>query len=132
MTLCWGHKMPEKFCGVSPDGDKITIALPGEAGAQQSITLTFREASALAMTLPRLLKMAMHLKFADATLRNVYHVGDYSVECASDNKHLLLTLSSGNGFDIVFGLDTEMVPALARDLEDGRTLLTAPRATLPH
>ncbi|SCB10932.1 hypothetical protein GA0061102_100233 [Rhizobium miluonense] len=61
------------------------------------------------MTLPRLLKMAMHLKFADATLRNVYHVGTYSVECASDNKHLLLTLASGNGFDIAFGLDAQIV-----------------------
>ncbi|MGG6892749.1 hypothetical protein [Rhizobium sp. BR 315] len=76
--------------------------------------------------------MVMHLKFADATLRNVYHVGTYSVECASDNKHLLLTLASGNGFDIVFDFDAQIVPALIRDLEAGATLLKAPRTTFPN
>lgn len=90
--------MQDKLCNISPDGDKITIAVSEKSGAAQEITLSFNDASALAMTLPRLLKGGMSHKFADALLRNVYPVREYIVECASDINSLLLILAVGDGF----------------------------------
>jgi hypothetical protein len=124
--------MDDKFCVVSPEGDKITIALHGKAGAPQEITLSFDEASALAMTLPRLLTVALSRRFSDATLRHVYPVRNYTVECASDQRHVLLTLSCGDGFDVVFGLNVRMLPSLARDLAGGQALLETPQSQRHH
>jgi hypothetical protein len=119
-------------CAVSLDGEKIFIALDGGTGAPQEITLSFDEASALAMTLPRLLTMAMNRRFADAAKRHVYLVHGYTVECASDQRHVLLTLSCGDGFDVVFGVDVHMIPDLVRDLAAGKVLLNTPPSLRPN
>ncbi|TAM99013.1 MAG: hypothetical protein EPN45_16685 [Rhizobiaceae bacterium] len=66
--------MEDKSCTVSPEGDKIVIALHGKGGEPQEVTLSFDEASALAMTLPRLLAMAMRRRFPNAATRHVYPV----------------------------------------------------------
>ena len=124
--------MEDKSCAVSPEGDKIIIALHGKGGEPQEVTLSFDEASALAMTLPRLLTMAMSRRFSDTAMRHVYPVRDYIVECASDQRHVLLTLSCGGGFDVVFGLDASMIPTLTRDLAAGRALLEAPPSLRPN
>jgi hypothetical protein len=124
--------MQDKFCNVSPDGDKITIAVREKSGTAQEITLSFNDANALAMTLPRLLKVAMNRKFADASLRNVYPVREYIVECASDLNTVLLTVSGRDGFDVVFGLDARMVSFLTRDLAGALDLLEARPPILPN
>lgn len=124
--------MEDKSCAVSPEGDKIIIALHGKGGEPQEVTLSFDEASALAMTLPRLLTMAMSRRFSDASMRHVYPVRDYIVECASDQRHVLLTLGCGAGFDVVFGLDVSMIPTLTRDLAGGQALLEAPPSLRPN
>lgn len=124
--------MEDESCAVSPEGDKIVIALHGKAGEPQEVTLSFDEASALAMTLPRLLTMAMSRRFSDASMRHVYPVRGYTVECASDQRHVLLTFSCGGGFDVVFGLDVRMVPSLTRDLVGGQALLETPQSPRPN
>ena len=124
--------MEDKFCAVSPEGDKITIALHGKGGESQEVTLSFDEASALAITLPRLLTMAMSRRFSNAAMRHVYPVRDYIVECASDRRHVLLTLSCGGGFDVVFCLDVSMIPMLTRDLAGGQALLETPPSLHPN
>lgn len=71
-------------------------------------------------------------RFADATMRHVYPVRDYIVECASDQRHVLLTLSCGGGFDVVFDLDVRMIPSLTRDLAGGQALLETPQSLRPN
>ena len=117
--------MENNSCFVSPEGDKITIQMNGKAGEPQKVSFSFEEASALAMTLPRLLTFALSRQFSDASLRHVYPVRNYAVECASDRQHVLLTLFCGGGFDVVFGLDVSMIAMLARDLMDSQGLLQA-------
>jgi hypothetical protein len=76
--------MNQKDCAVSPDGEAITLGLTDQSGRPCELMLTFEEASSLAMTLPRLLKMALRRRYSDGALRHVYPLRDYAVECASD------------------------------------------------
>jgi hypothetical protein len=124
--------MEDNSCHVSPEGDKITIAVSSEAGSPQDVTLSFDQASALAMTLPRLLTMALRRRFPDASLRHVYPALEYAVECASDLQHVLLTLSCGGGFDMVFGLHTSMIETLMEDLADGQDRLQTASSVRPN
>ena len=126
------YAMEDQSCAVSPEGDKIIIGLHGKSGSPQEVVLSFDEASALAMTLPRLLTMAMNRRFADTTMRHVYPVHGYTVECASDLRNILLTLSCGGGFDIVFGIDASMIRSLVRDLAEGQMLLEKSPSLRPN
>ena len=124
--------MLDRLCAVSPQDDRIVIALPERAGQPREVDLSFEEASALAMTLPRLLAMALSRRFPDASLRHVYALDGYSVECASDLCHLLLTLSAADGFDVAFAVELAAVPGLAGELVRKRKLLETHVRSLPN
>ena len=100
-----------KDCAVSSDGDAITLTLPDKHGQPCEFVLTFDEASSLAMTLPRLRQ-----KYSDDALRHLYPLREYAVECASDFRHLIVTLTVDGGFDVVFAIKIEAATAMARDL----------------
>jgi hypothetical protein len=124
--------MRESDCAVSPDGVSISLTVPNKDGKRCEVVLTFDEASSLAMTLPRLLKMALRRRYSDRALRHVYPLRDYGVECASDLRHLLLTLTANGGFDIVFAVNLEAAAAIARDLTTNTRLLIEAQPSLPH
>jgi hypothetical protein len=124
--------MFEKYCAVSPEGDRIIIALPDKSGASREIALSFDEASALAMTLPKLLSAALRLQYADDSLRHVYPLRGYAVECALDRRHLLVSLSADQGYDVVFAIGLAIVPSLVRALSSGRALLEESAPVFPH
>jgi len=71
--------MHESDCAVSRDGGSISLTLQNKDGKQCEVVLTFDEASSLAMTLPRLLKMALRPRYSDRALRHVYPLRDYGV-----------------------------------------------------
>ena len=118
--------MRESDCAISPDGQSITLTLPDKRGKACRLVLTFGEASALAMTLPRLLTLALQQKYSDHAVRHVYPLRRYAVECASDLRHLIVTLAADGGFDVVFAIKTETASAMAGDLaSNGRLLAEA-------
>jgi hypothetical protein len=124
--------MRESDCVVSADGALITLTLPDKHGKPCELLLTFDEASSLAMTLPRLLKMALRRKYADRSLRHVYQLREHAVECASDLRHLIVTLAAEGGFDVVFAINIETAAAIARDSTNNRRLLVETQPILPH
>src|SRR5262249_36086905 len=121
-----------KDCTVSSDGDSITLTLPDKHGKARELVLTFDEASSLAMTLPRLLKMALRQKYSDGALRHVYPLREYAVECASDFRHLIVTLTADAGFDVVFAIKIETATAIARELATSGKMLAETSPLLPH
>lgn len=48
-------------------------------------------------------------------MRHVYQLRGYTVEGASDFRHLMVALAAAAGFDVVFALDIETAAALARE-----------------
>ena len=65
--------MHESDCAVSRDGGSISLTLQNKDGKQCEVVLTFDEASSLAMTLPRLLKMALRRRYSDRALATCTH-----------------------------------------------------------
>ena len=104
--------MRESDCAVPPDGGSISGHFQNKDGKQYEVVLSFDETGSLAMTLPRLLKIALRRRYSDRALRHVYPLRDYGVECASDLRHLLAMLAADDGFDIVFAINLETAAAL--------------------
>ena len=119
-------------CSVSSEGDTINLKVARRDGSLCELVLTFDEASSLAMTLPRLLKMAFRRKFPDDALRHVYGLSSYLVECASDLHHLIVTLSVADGFEVAFAVKVESAQKLAQELISGSSILNTSGPTLPH
>lgn len=119
-------------CGVSPEGDTVTLSLPDKNGNACELALTFDQASSLTITLPRLLTIALRRKYSDDALRHVYPLHGYGVEGASDYRHLLVTLVTNDGFEIVFALNIGTAAALARDLVRSGSLLATAQPNLPN
>ena len=113
------------FVILSPDDDNVVIALPENSGVPRKLALSFNEASTLAMSLPRLLTEAINRKFGDDSLRHVYPVQGYTVECASDLRHLLLTLSVSKGFRFP---RASILGSFSTSIRFGPSCATLPRA----
>jgi hypothetical protein len=84
------------------------------------------------MTLPRLLTMAFRLKYSDETLRHVYPLRGYSLESGSDLRHLIVTLSADEGFNVAFAVRAEIATAMGRDMTSNGELLAESQGPLPH
>ena len=110
--------MPPLECGISSDGNFITLSRPEMSGERREFALTLDEANALAMNLPRLIGAILRERYLDNSWRHIYPLHRYIVERASDNVHLLVTMAADEGFDVVFALNSETAAALARDLMD--------------
>ena len=65
------RQMHESDCAVSRDGGSISLTLLNKDGKQCEVVLTFDEASSLAMTLPRLLKMDLRRRYSARLRRGV-------------------------------------------------------------
>lgn len=115
---------------MSPGGDFILLNLPSENGKLCELVLTFDEASSLAMTLPKLLTIALHRKFSDNTLRHVYALHGYTVECTSDFRNVMIALAADDGFEVAFACNGRSASSLARDLVGKAKLLTKPEPIL--
>ena len=119
-------------CAISSEDDSIALSLPDKNGRPCEVVLTFDEASSLAMTLPRLLTMALRQKYSDGTLRHVYALRGYALECASDLRHLIVTLAADDGFDVAFAIKVETATTIARDLVSNGELLAESQLILAH
>lgn len=124
--------MSDKSCAITSNGETILLALPDRDGMDRQIALSFDQAGALAITLPRLLTAALRQKHSDPRLRHVYVVRDCTVELASDQHHVLLGLSAQSGFDVVFAIDLSQATTLVRALGRGRDALKQAKNPPPN
>jgi len=53
-------------------------------------------------------------------------------QCASDFRHLIVTLTVDGGFDVVFAIKIETATAMARDLASSVKLLAEMPPLWPH
>jgi hypothetical protein len=82
---------------ISADGDQTCICLATECLAE------------LLMTLPRMIRQALRVRYRNESLRLAYQAGDISIDQSSDPKITIVTLATPDGFEVSFGLTREQM-----------------------
>ncbi len=104
---------------MAEEGARIVLRLADAAGGPVELHLSVADAGAIAMTLPRLLRVALREKYRDDTLRCVYPLDGWQVEAASDGAQVILTLRTGEGFEASFAAPPTAFRALGSSLRRG-------------
>lgn len=106
-------------CRVVEGGDEISLGLIAGNGEAVELKVSASDACAMAMTLPRLLKASIKEKYRDNSLRYVFPLDGWQVETASDGKQVIVTLTTGNGFEVSFASNPETGRSLGSALIEG-------------
>jgi hypothetical protein len=104
-------------CGVLQDGAGIRLDFIDPAGNPVSICLPTEQAEAIVMTLPRLLTEALKCQTGDEEARYVFPLGGWSLEQGRGQDNLMITLSTVDGFQVMFSLSLDACSALGRVLQ---------------
>ena len=104
-------------CAVLKGGDSISLGLIDDNGGAVEVTVSAPDACAIAMTLPRLLSDSLKQKYSDESLRYVFPLDRWQVERASDGRQVIVTLSTGQGFEVSFATRPDMCQSLADALQ---------------
>lgn len=118
-------------CFVTEGGDAISLGLVDDNGQAVELKVSASDASAIAMTLPRLLKDSIQEKYKDDSLRYVFPLDDWQIEAASDGKQVIVTLMTGGGFEVSFVTKPDMCKLIGialRDSLESRVRQAAPAA----
>jgi hypothetical protein len=105
-------------CGLQSGGEALELNFVDANGAEICLQVPFDHAQAMAMTLPRLLNVALKQVTGNPQARYVFPLGRWSVEAASDDDCLITTLSTEDGFEVSFGLPAETCRGLGWTLKN--------------
>lgn len=103
-------------CSVVDGGERISLRFVDKSGSANEVLLSTEDASAIAMSLPRLLRTALVGRFGDDTLRYVFPLDGWRIEAAGDGRNLILTLSTDGGFEASFAAEPDAVQSLGSAL----------------
>lgn len=106
-------------CSVAKGGDRISLGFVDDEGKDIEICVAAADACAIAMTLPRLLKDSLTEKYRDPALRYVFPLDMWQVEAASDGAQMIMTFSTGGGFEVSFSAKPDWGRSLAMALMEG-------------
>lgn len=106
-------------CTVVNGGDSISLGLVDGFGRPVEIKVSASDACAIAMTLPGLLKKSLLEKYRDPSLRYVFPLDSWQVETASDGSQVIMTLTTGTGFEVSFGSGPDTCRSLGSALHEG-------------
>jgi hypothetical protein len=118
-------------CGVQPGGEVLELNFVDAAGAPVCLQVPFDHAQAIAMTLPRLLDVALKQVTGNPQARYVFPLGRWSIETASDDNCLITTLSTEDGFEVSFGMPPEACRSLGWTLKSEADTLAHADDTAP-
>jgi len=94
-------------CAVADDGSKLGLEFRDQSGTLVTVELSFEQAEAVVMTLPRLLAAAVRQKTGNQDARYVFGLHGWSIEGAKNQQCLIATLKTLDGFEVCFGIPFE-------------------------
>jgi hypothetical protein len=103
---------------ISPCGHVVELGFKDASDRPIALALPHGALGMLLMTLPRLIDMSLRQRSGDASLRNVYSVGDWQVDAAAAGRSLLLALTTPDGFAVTFCLTLDDAQCLGQVLKD--------------
>jgi hypothetical protein len=95
------------YCGLVADGHAVGIDLVDDEGVNVSVELSLEQAQSVAKTLPRLLARALRAVPDETDARLILRLDRWTVEQSNDGTGLLLTLATGDGYEVCFAVPGE-------------------------
>jgi hypothetical protein len=89
---------------VSPDGTVVRLGFRLSDGEIVRLELPGEHVAPLAMSLPRIAKLALARRYRDPSLRLVFPVGEWRVEQSERLETALLTLATEDGFEACYAI----------------------------
>jgi hypothetical protein len=99
-------------CHAAANGEIVMLEFRDEDGRSVSVRLTFEHAQSIAMTLPRLLTLAVKAQTGQDSARYVFPLGEWLLEGVEGEQSFILTLKTPDGFAVSF----RMPPAASKSL----------------
>ncbi len=96
---------------VAGDGARFHMSFICQDGGQVSLSLPTECLYGLIMTLPRMMRQALRVRYHDESLRLVYPAENICIEHSSDPKTVIVTLATPDGFEASFGLTRQQMTA---------------------
>lgn len=106
-------------CSVTEGGDAISLGMVDGNGEPVELKVSAADACSMAMTLPKLLKEAIRKKYRDDSLRYTFPLDGWQIESASNGSQIIVTFTTGNGFEVSFSTKPNMCQSLSAALHDG-------------
>ena len=91
-------------CDVASDGEVVKLNFTDAAGIPVCLQLPFDGAQSIAMTLPRLLTVALLRMMRKQDARYVFPLGSWRLEYAAERTCVVTTLATEDGFEVSFGI----------------------------
>lgn len=101
-------------CKVSHDGEAICLSVCDGTGAPLDLHLSSEQAGSLAMTLPRLLSVALKARYGDPSLRMVFPLTEYGLEGADGTGDRILSLKTSDGFEVSFSVSQSTLSQIGK------------------
>jgi hypothetical protein len=89
---------------LAEDGSTVAIHVTDQEARPAALVLPIDCLKAMMMSLPEMMRQALHRRFGDPSLRLVYPLGDWTLESSNDPGTLILSLATPDGFQISFAL----------------------------
>ncbi len=115
---------------VSADGQAVRLNLEGRDGRAVTVMLPLPCVTSLIMTLPAIQAQALRAAYGDPSMRVAYPAARWALERSSDEGCLLLTLSTPDGFQVCFSLESKALAAMARAAACPESLRAVPAGGL--
>jgi hypothetical protein len=91
-------------CSVDKNGEIVELNFVDALGNAISLRLPFENAQAIAMTLPRLLTLALQRITGEQRVRYAFPLGGWSIEDADENRGVITTFATEDGFEVSFDI----------------------------
>jgi hypothetical protein len=108
-------------CSVVQEGHAIRLEFLNGQGQPVAVEFPFDQAESIVMTLPQMLSKALQRRTRSPSSRYVFTLGRWSIE-GSDESSLIVTLATGDGFQVSFSVPFDACRAMGWALgHEGRS-----------
>src|SRR5262249_40835010 len=105
-------------CSVQPGGEFVELGYLDAGGRHAALRLSFEDAQAVSMTLPKLLSRALQEKLGKPEVRYVYPLGSWRIEASPGENCAITTFATDDGYEVSFQMSFRACRALGWALQE--------------
>ena len=113
-------------------GRHVEVGFTDQMGEPVSLELPQECLSALLMTLPRMIEMALRRRTGNPALRQVYPLGDWQLHLGSEPESMIISLATPDGFSVSFCAPFQQAAELGEALARQESMKDAKPSPVRH